>query len=208
MHNLATALLKSSLWQFKDDTKRGPKPFYFARNWTARGHGVSGGEVFQAGGKVNSNALYEERKEVEDILLDLCPHVCQLLKKYRPDITNLFQNYTENDPDFLFGYFHLFMAAQGLSTMHKDSNDLISFMFVIKQKEEAGGELEVGGTNKAIAWEVGDGIFMDTADLFHGSRQFEGPEEERLVGLFIIQKPFMRVKKLLPRARPKCKKPL
>jgi len=39
--------------------------------------------------------------------------------------------------------------------MHKDSNDLVSFLFLIQSDDECGGGLEIGGTAQCFDWRVG-----------------------------------------------------
>ena len=91
-----------------------------------------------------------------------------------------------------FSFFPLFMATQGIACIHKDTNDVLSFLFLIKS-DGTGGELEIAGTGHCFAWKVGDAIILDSSDLAHGTCEFSGLPTERLVGLFIIHKTMLRV---------------
>ena len=94
-------------------------------------------------------------------------------------------------PDDIFGDFHLFIAARGKAKMHKDRNDYLAFLFLVSAKTGQGGGLEIGGTGHSFEWKVGDAILLDSADLFHGTRQYLGDSEERVVGIFIIHKNYL-----------------
>lgn len=194
MKNLARELLKNKLWEFKADRRRGPKDFFITGRWHQQGHTRPGIDKTYPAGKAGKAPL-DNRQPVESILDDLTRRACDLLAQYRPDIVELLGD-IENDPDFSYGFFHLFMAARGLARLHKDQNDIVSLMFLI-QSPGSGGELEIGGTGTAIGWQVGDVVIMDTADITHGTRDFFGEDSGRIVGLFIIHKPFLRLKDIL-----------
>jgi hypothetical protein len=77
--------------------------------------------------------------------------------------------------------------------MHTDPNDLISFLFLIQMDANCGGGLEIGGTGNCIDWKVGDAILLDSAGLMHGTRNYTGDTDNRLVGIFIIHKNYLRI---------------
>jgi len=186
MSALGSALLESNLWEYREDKNRGSKPFFINGRWTQRGHaryGVDGSYPAGRAGKSDNEA----NRRVIDLLQPLAVIASQLLQKYRGDIAEVV-----GDMDNPYGLFHLFMTPRGVSKMHRDRNDFISFMFLIQSPGE-GGELEIGGTKHAVAWEVGDAVIMDTSTVYHGSRAFEGDENGRLVGLFIVHKPFCSI---------------
>lgn len=77
--------------------------------------------------------------------------------------------------------------------MHRDRNDWLSFLFLIETEPDVGGELEIGGSSLALAWQVGDVVVLDSSKLFHGARNYMGDPKKRKVGIFIIQKSFLKI---------------
>jgi len=184
MRNLASALLVSEYREDRTDKICGLKPFYINGLWTQQGHTQPGIDCSHPAGEAGRAASEGKPDAVRDLLQPLAARATLFLQRFRADIAGLV-----GDMGNPYGSFHLYMASRGVSNMHRDENDLISFMFLI-QSPGKGGQLEMGGTKHAIAWEIGDAILMDTSSVYHGSRAFEGDENERLVGLFIIQKTF------------------
>jgi len=114
------------------------------------------------------------------------------VKKYRPKIAQL----TDQLDDFPFGSFHLFMCGQGSSKFHRDPNDYLSFLFPIQVEEGKKGALELGGLDAAFKWKVGDAILLDSRLVEHGIRDYEGNPENRWIGIFLLQHPFLKAKGL------------
>lgn len=186
MHALATALTKSYHWKFTHDNTRGPKHFFINGVWTQQGHARPGIDVTYPAGKAGkANDLDNQR--VCDLLQPLALSASSLLRKHRPDLACLVEDI--KNP---YGLFHLFICPRGLSNMHRDRNDLISFMFLIKSPDDI-CELELGGTKHAITWQLGDVVIIDSSKIYHGSRLLKGDSDDRLVGLFIIQKSYCRL---------------
>jgi hypothetical protein len=97
----------------------------------------------------------------------------------------------EKPEEFPFGLFHLFMSPAGVADDHRDSNDFVSFLFVLKKEEGKGGALELGGLGVALNYSVGDCIIIDSRALLHGTRGYWGEEEERIVGLFVAHRSYL-----------------
>lgn len=84
------------------------------------------------------------------------------------------------------------MAAKGSLYSHTDLNDYISLIFVIKKVGE-GGALDLVETDVMLEFEVGNAVILDSSQVVHGSRAFAGLPEDRLIGIFIIHKPMLKV---------------
>ena len=73
--------------------------------------------------------------------------------------------------------------------------DVIScVVFRIVTENNFGGGLEIGGTSLCFGAKVGDATLLDSDELLHGSREYQGDPNERLVGVFSIQKSYLRLK--------------
>jgi len=121
-----------------------------------------------------------------------------LLIKYKPKLYEVIQKLPpEKRVDFLFNSFHMFMAPRGESKMHNDVKDAIVVMFVIQMDDNCGGELEIGGTNSCINWQVGDAVLLDSKSYYHGSRSYDG-KADRIIGLFIIHREFLWIHGINP----------
>lgn len=185
MNKLATALNQQQhLFEFKIDDTRGSKKYFTSGEWLATGHCRPGIDSLHAAGKAGKTHPTITAK-IDKILLNLSTTATKILKKCRPDI---YQMVGENN---YYGAFNIFIAPRGVSKIHKDSNDMLSFLFLI-QSPHQGGELEIAGTNYAISWNIGDVIIFDSADIYHGSRKYNGNLNTRIVGDFIIQKTYCR----------------
>lgn len=180
------ALLDSydELWEFKKDKTRGPKKYFTTGEWNALGHHLPNEPAYPAGkaGKmIASNPFKFE--ELDSKLKEFSTTATKLVCKHRPDIV------AGLNCEQYYGIFHLFIAPRGESRLHKDKDDKLSFLILLKS-DGKGGELELGGTKFAISWKVGDVIILDSASILHGSRNFEGDKKNRIVGDFIIKKNF------------------
>jgi len=193
MNVLADALQEAPGWEWRLDRNRGDKPFYITGDWTAQGHSRPGVDrVYPAGvaGKL-------EDKTGEGLSNFLSPYAIKAsaalrkgLKGFKPEIL---QDLDEMQDHNRFGDFHLFMSAVGVAKMHKDPNDYVSLLFMIQSELGQGGDLELGGADTSLAWDVGDAIILDSSKVYHGTREYNGLGEDRLVGIFIVHKNFMRI---------------
>jgi hypothetical protein len=111
-----------------------------------------------------------------------------LLKKYREKLFSLLPKDVVND----YNAFHLFMCPRGVAGMHRDRNDYVSFLFPISVESGKKGALELGGLGVAFKWEVGDVVILDSQTLQHGTREYEGDLNDRMIGIFIIHQSYLR----------------
>ncbi len=118
-------------------------------------------------------------------------HISAVLRRCRDQLVPILDNIPAGEK--VFGDFPLFMATCGVARMHFDRNDVVSILVLLSSPANSGGGLELGGTSKVLNWEVGDAIILDSADLAHGTRDFVGDLDERIIGLFILHKPLCRV---------------
>ena len=154
--------------------------------WTAQGHSATGDPIHPAG-RAGKDAA--SRAFLRELMAPLAEVASDLLRKYRPSVVEILPP----GPDD-FGIFPLFMCPAGLSKLHRDKNDMISFLFLIRAEKGKKGGLELGGLELGLKWEVGDVIIIDSQTLPHGSRDYGGDSKERMVGLFIIHKSMLRVR--------------
>ena len=86
--------------------------------------------------------------------------------------------------------------------MHYDRNDFISVLVMIHLDDDQRGGLEIGGIDLAFNLKIGDVLILDTDQLCHGTE--EGYDDsledvlsvsatDRLVGLFIIHRSYLRL---------------
>lgn len=191
MDQLARFLLEgenATAWKVHKDKTRGPKPFFITGKWIMQGNAVPGAKIHPAG-KAGKRAP-EICARTHTFLLPFAERTAAVLRKRRPDIVGILDALPPKARSI--GDFPLFMAVQGVARMHKDTNDLVSVLFLIKS-EGKGGELEIGGTRTCFDWKVGDAIILDSSKLYHGTREFTGKPLDRIVGLFIIHKSILRV---------------
>mmetsp|Transcript_9978 Transcript_9978/g.13444 ORF Transcript_9978/g.13444 Transcript_9978/m.13444 type:complete len:220 (+) Transcript_9978:385-1044(+) len=189
MQKLAAALIKENQWETRKDTKRaarGSKVYYTSGWWVQLGHCNPKRDVPHIagkGGKAGVSPILNEQ------LICLGEQASKLLEKYRPDITSVLKE----GPNFLreYGWFHLFMSPVGVSILHQDPNDFVSFIFVIQSELGALGGLEIGDLDLVFTWKVGDAVILDSNVLYHGSRDYLGYSEGRLVGIFLIHRTYL-----------------
>jgi len=188
MQELAQALDESKHWEHRKDKTRGDKDFFITGRWAAQGHARHGIDHDYPAGKAGKSDQTERNNvKINEILARLSVKASMILRKYRLDIFNVVDGL-----DSPYGLFHLFMTPRGVSKMHRDKNDLISLMFLMR-KSKNGGELEMGGTDHGIDWDIGDVILLDSSKIPHGTRSFDVAKDSRMVGLFIIHKSYCRL---------------
>jgi len=188
MRQLAIALRDAKTWEWREDRTRGNKNFFITGNWTEQGHAGPGDSVFPAGKAGKKEA--ETGIGLNIFLQSYAVVASNLLRKLRPDVVALLADLKTPSQ---FDLFHLFMSPEGTAKMHKDRNDLVAFLFLIDTDENCGGGLEIGGTDYCFNWRVGDAIILDSWALAHGTRKYLGEKKNRLLGIFVIQKPYLRV---------------
>lgn len=177
-------------WEWRNDQSRGPKSFFISGKWTVQGHARPGKDRLYLAGKAGKRPAIQ-CCQVHTSLLPLAERAAALLQKHRPDLMHILESLPEEACTVFF--FPLFMATLGVANIHKDQNDLISFLFLIKS-DGKGGELEIAGTGKCFSWQVGDAIILDSSALAHGTCDFFGDcPEDRMVGLFIVHKIVLRL---------------
>jgi hypothetical protein len=177
-----------SYWETRSDGRGERRQMYTGR-WVER----CKDKIHPAGlaGKLEAKAQFPI---LRDLLQQLGEKATLLLKLKRPDIYFVLQEAGIQILDF--GSFHLFMCPAGRSLSHLDSQDFISFIFLIYVKPDCGGKgLELTQANVSFPMEIGDVCLLDSDSLSHGSANFDGAEnanalheEDRLVGLFIIHR--------------------
>ena len=73
-----------------------------------------------------------------------------------------------------------------MAKIHKDFNDLVSILLLMRNNGKGGG-LYLGGEDKVFFWQVGDTVILDSSKIPHGTHTFEGePQQDRMVGIFIV----------------------
>jgi len=136
------------------------------------------GDIFQ----FPNQLLMESLAEISSI-------ATSLLKRYRPDIYSGVSGIYKD----IFGPFNLFFGVRGTVCQHTDFNDVISVIFPIRTVYQAKGGLEIGGSSLCFNSQPGDVILLDSDLLSHGVPQFDADPIHRMVGIFIIQKSFLRL---------------
>jgi len=91
----------------------------------------------------------------------------QLLKIRRPEVYSILP---PPEPEDDFGIFSLFMVAEGVADAHRDKNDMVSVVFVMKKEKGKKGGMELGGLRKGMKFEVGDVLIMDSHAIQHATR--------------------------------------
>ena len=130
------------------------------------------------------------------MLQSISKTACDLLYRYRPSIYRYLNVPNYVAPKRVFNLFHFFMAPLGVTSMHRDVNDFITFLFIIHCEEGGKGGLEVGGADALFKADIGDAILMDADVLFHASRDYSPVQEDiddRMVGIFVVHKTFLRL---------------
>lgn len=114
-----------------------------------------------------------------------------LLARYRPDIVEILRRFSFED---VFGLFHIFFSPKGATKLHRDPNDFICFVFPVEAEDNLQGGLEIGETSVCFQAKVGDATLLDSDELLHGSREYRGDPSKRIVGIFSIQKSYLRLR--------------
>jgi len=199
MQDLASQLNEAEGWEYQKDPNRGDKPFYIVGDWTARGHNRFGLDTTFAAGLAGKL----ERSTGMGLSQFLVPYASKASKALRyalgkraPDLLSTLDELAATATN-LYGDFHLFMCPEGAANMHQDKNDWLSFLFLIETEPDKGGELEIGGSARALAWQVGDAVVLDSSQLYHGVRHYRGDPNKRKVGIFIIQRDFLKKNNIL-----------
>jgi len=192
MGRLAEFLLSyKNAWQFKLDKRRGPKYFFITGRWCAQGRfRWKKDKTYLAGiaGKLDVPNGYPE---INEFVQSWGETASLLLRRKRPDLCAALDALPVEEKKF--GDFPLFMAARGAAKMHKDLNDVVSVLVLIKSTPNCGGGLEIGGANMYLDWDVGDAIILDSSELVHGTREYLGNIQDRIVGIFILHKAMLRI---------------
>jgi hypothetical protein len=96
-----------------------------------------------------------------------------------------------NLDDFIFSAFHIFYCAKGPASYHQDKTNYIAMLFPISLQSDAQGGLELPGQKIGFCWKPGDAVIFHSAKLEHGTRDYLGEDNDRLMGIFIIQRDFL-----------------
>jgi len=193
MENLARLLLDdySSAWQYIDDRARGPKKFFILGKWCQRGHHTPGIDRLYPAGAA-SHLPEPDVQRITGQLSNYASVASTFLQRFIPQYHELVTQLPADARPF--ADFPLFMAVKGVARMHRDGNDLVAFLFLIKSDGD-GGELELGHTGKCLHWQVGDAVLLESSKLWHGTRSFTGGD--RVVGIFIIHRVVLKLFGLL-----------
>jgi len=192
--SLASHLDEEYNWEMRDDD-RGQKDYFITGRWCQQGHATPGDHTYPAGKAGKEIAKLNRETEAHQPMAEIGKLLTPLLFKYKPNLQHLIEQLPEEEK--LFGAFPLFMATTGSSKMHRDRNDLVSILILLDSSADCGGGLEIGGTGIVFNWKVGDAIILDSSLLPHGARDYKGDLEKRLVGIWIIHKPVLRVHSII-----------
>jgi len=149
MESLAKCLLEENAdgWEDKKDPSRGDKIFFITGSWTAKGHFIPGVDKIYPAGQAGKRPL-ERRQPCHNALLPFAQTAASLLRRHRPELMPTLDQLPAQVR--IFDLFPLFMSTQGVAKIHKDRNDFVTFLFLIKS-DGTGGELEIIGTNICFA---------------------------------------------------------
>jgi len=174
-----------NLWEYREDTKQGPKAYLIAGVWTAQGQTSYGkGQTYAAGLAGKWVAEDPDRQSFYDPMASWGVRLCGLLQSFRPDAFSLLQQVPISEKPI--GGFPLFMAAQGIAKMHCDNIDYVSILVLIRTTStDCGGGLEISGSKTCINWVVGDVIIIDSAKLMHGTQAYTGDPDDRIVAMWL-----------------------
>jgi hypothetical protein len=194
MNELLRLLLScpKKYWEKKPD-KRGERRYLYTGHWKHMNYDT----IYPAG---KAGKLEVLQPILKDYLEKLGERATEILKLKRPEVFEALESSGFSLQDF--GAFHLFMCPAGYSEMHQDTNDFIAFIFLINIEASSGGDgLHIGGCGVNFNMRVGDVLLLDSDVLWHGSTSYVGNEDitqvtnkDRLVGLFIVHRKFMRAK--------------
>jgi hypothetical protein len=174
-------------WEYKEDLRRGPKDFLITGRWNAQGHCNPHKHKDYAAGRAGKMEEKSNSDRLRNLLGPTAVRASWLLRKYRPELAHLLE-YLGGGP---FGLFHLFMCPVGTALLHRDPNDLVSFLFLLRASFGCKGGLELGGLGVVLKWEVGDGVILDSRAFSHGTRDYQGVVGSRYVGLFIVHRTYL-----------------
>lgn len=189
------ALLRKEeqFWELKEDARRlqsnNKRNYFTAGRRAAQGHSRAGIDPVhwaRPGGDIS-----KLDPELLLLLAEFSAMASNAVEKYRPEMSEILRRSFFSD---IFGLFHIFFAVEGAVKLHRDPNDFISFIFPIEMESNAGGGLEIGGTSLCFQAKVGDATLVDSDLLLHGVRKYQGDPSARLVGVFAIQKSYLRLK--------------
>jgi len=184
----------SSFWKLKKDSRRSAEEsvafrrYFVAGKWCAVGHSRPGVDTDFWAKPVGDISCFDSPKLMENLQY-FAEKASSSLFRYRPDIFSIVQG--KYPP--IFGPFNIFFAMRGTVRMHRDPNDVVSFIFPLQVEANSKGGLEIGGTSLCFSSGPGDAILLDSALLLHGIPIYEGNPQDRLVGVFAIQKDFLRL---------------
>jgi hypothetical protein len=132
---------------------------------------------------------------LQDYLRPIALRASKLLLQHRPNLCFLLgeDGVAMWGKEFPYSIFPLFMVAEGCANMHRDRNDLVSLLFLIRSEPGRKGGLELGGLDIAFKWEQGDVVVVDSRALEPSTRDYKGVFGERLVGIFILHLSFLQL---------------
>jgi len=194
MHCLGKYLLDycpADCWQYKRDIVRGPKYFFITGRWCAQGRFRFKKDNTYLAGEAGKYDVPDGYPDINETIQQWGVAASQLLRRFRPDLIPVLDQIPSTEKKF--GDFPLFMAARGVARMHKDFNDVVAVLFLIKSGKNCGGGLEIGGSGIVFNWEVGDAIILDSSKLAHGTRKYLGDVSKRVVGIFILHRSMLKI---------------
>ena len=182
------------LVSFSELTMKGFRVYVRYGFWMEQGHACFGGKAHpvKSPGYLKGGFM---PKEFMEAIRPIAEAAAEILRKYRKDLCDIIDEC--NDPDtFCFGgYFHLFMAAKGMTKYHLDKTNALAFLFPLSLLGRSRNKMMGGGfeicvaekQNVGFCWRVGDCCFADTRNLGHGTGKYLGGIGDRMLGMFIIQ---------------------
>lgn len=189
---------EKNFWKEKKDsrrlTDRSSRRYFIAGRWAAVGHTRPGVDM-PHWAKPGGDICNFKDSRLLPLLLEFSEKASGLIKKYRPDVSDFLGHNSFND---VFGMFHLFFGLQGTVRFHRDPNDYISFAFPIRIEKNCGGGLILKDANVCFSNSVRDAVILDTDLLVHGNKEYNGAFESRQVGVFVVQKTYLRLKGIFP----------
>ena len=182
MEKLAESLFREDRWEI-----RGEKTYKMCGLWNELGKIVPERDCIHLCGKGGKHGV---SKELNDQLIDLGNAASDMLRYYRPDVTNVLQR---REYPKMYGLFHIFMCSQGPSILRQDENDFISVLFLIRSAVRGKAGLEIGDLDLVFSWQPGDMIILDSDILWHGTRDWHKDlaKEDHLVGIFLVHRSFL-----------------
>jgi len=186
---------ESPLWRDRRDPSRIPtdsaslsRSYFIAGKWCAVGHARPGVDGAHWAKPVGDLLVFPQQDMVE-CLQYFARVASENLERYQPEIFHGVHGLYES----IFGAFHIFFGLRGIVRQHVDRNDAISFIFPIQMEEGSKGGLEIGGSGLCCASKPGDAVLFDSDLLSHGVPEYLANPSERIVGVFAIQKNYLRL---------------